>query len=100
MIARIWKGKVDLERSDEYLDLMVSVALSDYTATPGNRGAFCLRRHLDDHAEFLMLTLWESTDSIRAFSGDDISIAKYYDFDPDLLLEMRPDADHYELYEA
>lgn len=98
MIARIWTGEVPLERADEYLELMVSTAIPDYMATPGNRGAFCLRRHPEDHAEFLMLTFWQSIDSIKAFSGDDVSVAKYYDFDPDLLLEMRPRADHYELY--
>lgn len=98
MLARIWIGEVALDRSDEYKDLMVSQALPDYTATPGNLGSFCLRRHLEDRAEFLMLTFWESEDAIKAFSGDDISVARYYDFDPELLLEMRPNADHYEVF--
>ena len=37
-----------------------------------------------------MLTFWESEESIRAFAGDDISVAKYYDFDKDFLIELEP----------
>ncbi len=81
MIARIWRGEVPLDRSDEYLERMRTVAIPDYQSTPGNRGAFALRRIHEDRAEFLMLTFWESGDAIAAFAGDDISVAKYYDFD-------------------
>ena len=30
-----------------------------------------------------LITFWESEVAIRAFAGDDISVAKYYDFDKD-----------------
>ena len=33
------------------------------------------------------------------FSGDDISVAKYYDFDKDFLLELEPCSTHYEMYD-
>ena len=36
-----------------------------------------------DTAHLLMVTFWESEEVIRAFAGDDISVAKYYDFDKD-----------------
>ncbi len=98
MIARIWKGEVPLDRSDEYLQRMRTVAIPDYRSTEGNQGAFALRRLHDDRAEFLMLTFWDSLESIEAFNGDDISVAKYYDFDAEVLLEMVPNADHYEIY--
>jgi heme-degrading monooxygenase HmoA len=99
MIARIWKGEVPLDRSDEYLTRMRTVAIPDYRSTKGNQGAFALRRHHDDRAEFVMLTLWESLDSIKAFAGDDIDVAKYYDFDADILLDLAPHADHFEVYD-
>ncbi len=98
MIARIWKGEVPLDRSDEYLQRMRTVAIPDYRSTDGNQGAFALRRLHEDRAEFLMLTFWDSLESIKAFNGDDISVAKYYDFDAEVLLEMVPNADHYEIY--
>ncbi len=98
MIARIWKGEVPLDRSDEYLERMRTVAIPDYRSTDGNQGAFALRRLHEDRVEFLMLTFWDSLEAIKAFNGDDISVAKYYDFDAEVLLEMVPNADHYEIY--
>jgi heme-degrading monooxygenase HmoA len=98
-IARIWRGEVPLDRSEDYLEQMRTVAIPDYRSTDGNRGAYTLRRDLEDRAEFLMLTFWESRESIRAFAGDDINVAKYYDFDADVLLEMVPQVEHFEVYE-
>jgi len=46
-----------------------------------------------------MVTFWESEEAIRAFAGDDISLAKYYDFDKDFLIEMEPCSMHYEMYD-
>ena len=99
MIARIWKGEVPLERSAEYLARMRSVALPDYKSTAGNVGAYCLHRLHDDRAEFLMLTFWESSEAIKAFNGDDINVAKYYDFDAEILLEMLPHSDHFDMHD-
>ncbi|RLE16578.1 MAG: antibiotic biosynthesis monooxygenase [Actinobacteria bacterium] len=99
MIARIWKGEVPLDRSDEYLERMRKVAIPDYRSTNGNLGAFALRRLHDDRAEFLMLTFWESLESIEAFAGADVSVAKYYDFDAEVLLDMVPLVDHFEMFD-
>jgi hypothetical protein len=38
------------------------------------------------YAHFLMVTFWQSAEAIRACAGDDISVAKNYDFDKDFLL--------------
>ena len=37
-----------------------------------------------------MITFWESEEAVRAFAGDDISVAKYYEFDKEFLLELEP----------
>ncbi len=100
MIARIWRGEVPLDRADEYLELMRTVAIVDYRATPGNRGAYALRRDLDDRAEFLMVTFWDSLEAVEAFAGDDVAAARYYDFDDGFLLEMVPYVDHYDAYDG
>jgi heme-degrading monooxygenase HmoA len=99
MITRIWHGRTTAAKSDEYLNLMRTVAIPDYRSTPGNKGAYALRRIEDDTAHFLMVTFWESEDAIRAFAGDDIRVAKYYDFDKSLLLELEPTSSHYETYD-
>ena len=98
MIARTWHGVTPATKADEYLDLMLAVAVPDYKAIPGNRGATVLRRIEGDVAHFLLLTLWDSIDAIRQFAGDDIEQAKYYDFDADYLLELEPNVTHYEVF--
>ena len=86
-------------KSDEYLNLMRTVAIPDYRSTLGNKGAYALRRIEGDTAHFLMVTFWESEDAVRAFAGDDISVAKYYDFDKSFLLELESSSTHYETYD-
>jgi len=97
MIARIWHGMVPISKTDEYLDLMRRIALPEYVATRGNRGAWCLYRTEADVTHFEMLTFWDDTDAIKRFAGDDYSMAKYYDFDSDYLIEMEPHVQHYEI---
>jgi hypothetical protein len=63
------------------------------------RNCYALRRMEGDTAHFLMVTFWESEEAIRAFAGDDISLAKYYDFDKDFLTELEPCSAHYEMYD-
>jgi hypothetical protein len=38
MITRIWHGATPATKSDEYLNLMRTVAIPDYRSTPGNEG--------------------------------------------------------------
>lgn len=98
MIARIWHGMVPVSKAGEYLNLMQTIALPEYRATRGNRGAWCLHRTEGDVRHFLMLTFWDDADAIRRFAGDDYSLAKYYDFDSSYLSEMETLVHHYELY--
>jgi heme-degrading monooxygenase HmoA len=99
MITRIWHGATPVAVADEYLRRMQAVAIPDYRSTPGNKGAYALQRIDDGVAHFLMLTFWESEDAIRAFAGNDISKAKYYDFDHKFLLELESSCFHYETFD-
>jgi hypothetical protein len=69
---------------------MRTVAIPDCRSTPGNKGACALRRMEGDTAHFLMVPFRESEKAIRAFAGDDMSVAKYYDVEKDFLLELEP----------
>jgi hypothetical protein len=99
MITRIWHGRTTAAKSDEYFHLMRIVAIPDYRSTPGNKAAYALRRIEGDTAHFLMITFWESEDAVRTLAGDDISVAKYYDFDKSFLLELEPPSTRYERYD-
>ena len=95
MIARRWHGRVPARLAEEYLERMRTVALPDYRATPGNRGAWCLHRPEGEIVHVEMFTLWVDEASIRRFAGEDIARARYYDFDDAFLLEKEPEVVHF-----
>jgi heme-degrading monooxygenase HmoA len=76
---------------------MGQTGLAEYEATPGNRGAWMLRRDLDDRTEFVMFTLWETIDAVKAFAGEDHERAVFYPEDDRFLIERDLDATHYEV---
>ena len=100
MIARRWHGRVPASKAEEYLRLMNDVGLADYRSTEGNRGAWCLHRRECDVVHVEMFTLWDDLEAIHRFAGDNLVMAKYYDFDPDFLLELEPEATHFQVIEG
>jgi heme-degrading monooxygenase HmoA len=97
MIARIWSGAVRSEDADAYAAYIGETGLAGYVATPGNRGAWLLRREVGERTEFVAFTLWESLDAIRAFAGDDVEAAVYYSEDDRYLVERDAKVKHYEV---
>jgi heme-degrading monooxygenase HmoA len=97
MIARIWRGTVRETDKDTYYAYLQETGLKEYAAVPGNRGVYTLRRVSEGKCEFLLLTLWDSWDAIKAFAGPDYEKAVYYPEDKRFLLELVPLVEHYEL---
>ena len=97
MIARMWRGVVRREDADEYTAYIRDTGIAEYKQTPGNRGAWMLRRDEGDRTEFVTYSLWESLDAIRAFAGDDIEAAVYYPEDERFLIEQEDRVKHYEI---
>src|SRR6185369_2328405 len=97
MIARTWRGVTKAEDADTYLAYLHETGFSAYRATPGNRGVLALRRIKDDRAEFLLVTLWESTESIRRFAGEEIDRAVFYPEDDRYLVDRDLHVTHYEV---
>jgi heme-degrading monooxygenase HmoA len=95
MIARIWKGAVRRQDGDAYADYMQNTGIAGYVSTPGNRGVWMLRRDVDENTEFLMFTLWDSIDSIKAFAGDNYETAVFYPEDERYLVERDQTSTHY-----
>ena len=100
MIARRWHGRVPAAKAEDYLRLMEQVGLPDYRSTEGNCGAWCLHRREGDIVHVEMFTLWDDLEAIRRFAGDDLLKARYYDFDPDFLLELEPEVIHFDVIEG
>jgi heme-degrading monooxygenase HmoA len=97
MIARIWKGAVRQQDGDAYTQYMQGTGVAGYAKRPGNRGVWMLRRDVDDRTEFVMFTLWDSLEAVRAFAGDDYETAVFYPEDDRFLVERDLRAAHYEV---
>jgi heme-degrading monooxygenase HmoA len=97
MIARIWRGALRPEGTDEYVAYIRDTGLADYRFTPGNQGAWILHRSAGDLTEIITSSLWENLDAVRAFAGQDESHAVFYPEDDRFLVERSLTVDHYEV---
>jgi heme-degrading monooxygenase HmoA len=97
MIARTWTGTVRTTDADDYADYIRETGFAEYGKTPGNRGAWLLRRDDDGTTEFITLSLWDSVAAIRAFAGDDIEAAVLYPEDERYLIDGGTQIRHYEV---
>lgn len=99
MIARTWNGMVPKEKADSYYNYLKQTGLKDYQNTKGNAGVKVLRRDENQQTHFLLITFWDSYESIRQFAGSEIDKARYYPKDEEYLLELEPFVHHYEILE-
>jgi heme-degrading monooxygenase HmoA len=99
MIARIWRGITQKDKADDYLAYLQETGIKDYAETPGNRGVNVLRREQGEHCEFLLISLWDSMEAVRAFAGENPDKSVYYPEDDRYLLDMEPLVRHYEVAE-
>jgi heme-degrading monooxygenase HmoA len=97
MIARMWRGVVRRDDAELYADYIVRTGMAEYRSTPGNQGAWMLRRDDGDRSEIITFSLWESRDSIRTFAGDDIDQAVFYPEDDRFLIERDLMVRHYDV---
>jgi len=99
MIARVWQGVVPVEKADGYGAYLADSdrGVRDYQGTPGNRGVLLLRRAQGDRVQFLLISLWESRESIAAYAGSDIERAQYFPYDRECLIDPDPNVAHYEV---
>ena len=97
MIARVWSGVVRTSDAEEYADYIRETGFAEYGHTPGNRGAWLLRRDAGGTTEFITLSLWDDVAAIRAFAGDDIEAAVLYPEDERYLVDGKSSIAHYEV---
>jgi heme-degrading monooxygenase HmoA len=97
MIARIWTGAVRRGDAGAYAEYMQDTGIAGYRGTPGNRGAWMLRRDDGDVTEVVMFTLWDSMEAVRAFAGDEPERAVFYPEDDRFLVRRDLRVRHYEV---
>lgn len=97
MIARLWRGVADASNADAYQRHATATVLPALREIPGHHGAYLLRRVTGARTEFLVVTLWESIDAIRAFAGADAAKAVVEPEARAVLAEFDNVAQHYEI---
>ena len=77
MICRVWHGWTTPENADAYERLLRGEIFTGIAARKiaGFHGIELLRRAMGDEVEFATLMWFESVEAIRAFAGEDYSVA-------------------------
>lgn len=75
MSGRYRRGMAPRESADAYVEYLERDTLPALPAIEGHRGAYVLRRDLGKELEFVVLTLWDSLEAVRALAGDDFRTA-------------------------
>jgi heme-degrading monooxygenase HmoA len=99
MITRFWHGKTKTSDAAEYRSYVIETGIRGLTSTSGNLGAQVWQQEDGDTTHIIVLSWWDNYESIKAFAGEDIATARYYDKDKKYLLEMEPHVQHYECYD-
>ncbi len=97
-IMRLWHGEVTIEKADEYEKFMIERAAPDYSSVEGLLKLYFQRKNEEETAHFLLVTLWDSIESVKKFAGDNPEIAKYYTEDDNFLLEKEKYVSMYEVF--
>ncbi len=97
MIARTWRGSVRAGDAERYVDYLRETGFAGLGSTPGNLAVVGLRRADGDHAEFVVLSLWESMDAVRRFAGERAERAVFYPGDDGFLVEREEHVSHFDV---
>ncbi len=98
MIARIWHGKTNIEKYEDYTLFLKQIAIPDYKKTDGFKDLTFLRNIEDNEGHFTLITYWKNLEVIKNFAGDNFEKAKYYPEDDNFLLEFEEKVKHYEVF--
>jgi len=75
-------------------------AAPDYGSVAGLENLFFTRRNEGDVSHFLLVTVWDSIDSVKKFAGENPEVAKYYPEDDGYLLEKEEYSQNYQVFHS
>ena len=99
MIIREWRGRASSSRAEAYPKHFHDTVVPELRHVAGFVGAHLGKRQFDDKVEFLVLTRWESMNSIRAFAGENVEDAVVEPGAEAALVEFDANVRHYEIVE-
>jgi heme-degrading monooxygenase HmoA len=99
MVIREWRARAEPARSDAYPKHFREMVAPELRHVPGFLGAHLIQQLLGDQIEFVVLTRWQSMDSIRGFAGEALEQAKVEPGAVAALLSYDDTVRHYEVIE-
>jgi heme-degrading monooxygenase HmoA len=97
VVARHWRGWTSAADADRYVEYLNETGVRELCGTAGNRSVQVWRRLNGGRAEFVVVSLWESREAIRAFAGEDIEVARFYPDDERYLVDREETCTHYDV---
>jgi hypothetical protein len=97
MIARHWRGWTEPHNADAYERLLTNKVLPGLREIQGYRGGYVLRSDGPSESEFVVINLFDSLESVKAFAGPNYTAAV---FEPEariLLSRLDSIAYHYDV---
>jgi heme-degrading monooxygenase HmoA len=75
MVVRAWRGYGAVSNAEGYPKHLFQSVRPRLEQMTGFNGLYLLRRREAEEIEFLVLTLWDSMDAVRAFAGEQPDLA-------------------------
>jgi heme-degrading monooxygenase HmoA len=85
-VARIWRGRVRVERADEYEAYYMKAGIEPLIDAA--LGVQALREVRGDEVEFVTISYWEDVAAMSRFAGEDPRRIHHLDRDSEFLVEL------------
>jgi len=69
MMLRMWKARSTAGGAADYIRHATTKVFPKIRGIEGHKGEYLLRREVEDKVELIVLTLWDSIETIRKFAG-------------------------------
>lgn len=100
MIVRVWRGYGAVAEREAYPKHLLHSVRPKLQQLSGFRGVYLLSRRGLEEIEFLVLTLWDSMEAVRAFAGEQPDLAVVEPEARAALVRFDNTVQHYEVLAA
>ena len=97
MIERHWKGVAIPQQAENYIHHLQSRTFSHMSGMSGFIKATILKRLVAKGVEFLIITRWDSIESVKQFAGEQVEVAVVPPEAREMMVEFDSVAVHYEV---
>lgn len=97
MIARHWRGWTKRQNAEAYEALLKEKVLQGLKAITGYRGGYVLRSDDSEESEFIVINMFDSMESVKAFAGVNYRTPVFEPEARPLLSRIDPIAYHYDV---